>query len=51
MLQGTLIEDLIHTVERVQEAATEPEFHLVDTHGPMVVYETQPAQAALLGVA
>jgi hypothetical protein len=51
-VMGTLIDDLIHTVERAEQASHHAPVLLTDdAHGPFLVYEQQPAPAALAGVA
>ena len=49
---GTLIDDLIHTVERAEEATHHAPVLLADdAQGPFLVYEQQHCSAVLAGVA
>jgi len=52
MLRGTLIDDLIHTVERAElRIEHTPALVSEDVQVPFLVYEQQPVSAVLAGVA
>ncbi len=52
MLKGTLIDELIETVERAEEATHEaPLLLMEEPQATQMMYKTQPMPAALIGVA